>query len=63
MAAAMANTGPPRPKPLSATVDATDDYALTVPQAWSLYSGVIGFHVPRHLANAAKINAALAGVR
>jgi hypothetical protein len=32
--------------------------AITVPMAWALYSGVLGFHLPKHLANAAKLNAA-----
>ena len=55
----MATTGPPIPKPPSADFDTSDDYRLTVPQAWALASGVIGFHVPRNLANAQKINASL----
>jgi hypothetical protein len=36
---------------------------LTVPQAWALYNGVLGYHLPKHLNNAGKLSQALGQVR
>jgi hypothetical protein len=48
--------GPPRPRPWvqgePRTVGADDVTALTVPAAWQLLQGVIGYHAPRKLRDA-----------
>jgi len=56
--------GPPRPRPWlqgeTQTVGKDGVQRLTVPAAWQLLSGVIGYHAPRKLTAAQAI---LDGVR
>lgn len=61
------NTGPPKPRPWvageAATVGTNGVRRLTMPDAFALYAGVIGYHVPRRLANARRYSEALAHIR
>lgn len=55
--------GPPRPRPLSLGVppapDSADARRLTAVEAYSVYCGVIGYRLPRHLNQALRLSDAL----
>jgi hypothetical protein len=59
--------GPPRPRAWEAGVKTTlsdgDVRRLTAPEAYAILAGVIGYHVPKHLNEAARLSQALGRVR
>jgi hypothetical protein len=59
----VASTGPAKPRlwPAGDTTAGAD--RLTVPQAWALYNGVLGYHLPKHLNNAGRLSQALGQVK
>jgi hypothetical protein len=61
------SAGPARPRPWlegeAKTLGQGEVERLTVPLAWQLYSGVIGYHVPRRLSNAELLSFGLRLVR
>ena len=59
----MANHGPAKPRPWPADDTTEGAERLTLPQAWALYNGVLGYHLPRRLNNAGKLSQALAQVK
>jgi len=59
--------GPPRPRAweagVSTAVSGDDVRRLTAPEAYAIFSGVLGYHVPKHLNEAARLSQALGKVR
>jgi hypothetical protein len=57
------NVGPAKPRLMPAGSSTQDAERLTVPQAWALYNGVLGYHLPKHLNNAGRLSQALGQVK
>jgi hypothetical protein len=55
----MAGVGVPKPKPwregVAKTVGTDGVEALTATRAWEIYSGAIGYHLPRQLNDAMRL--------
>lgn len=61
------SAGPPRPRPwpgaAPAPSEVDDARRLTATEAYALYCGVVGYHLPRHLNRAIRLSNALTWLR